>query len=112
MSGQAAALGYFALAALAEITGCYAVWVWMRDGASVLWLLPGMAALALFAWILTRVEADHAGRAFAAYGGVYIAAALLWLWVVEGQRPDAWDLLGAAVSVAGAMIIVFAPRGG
>ena len=104
-------LPVFALAALAEIAGCYAVWVWARQGASVLWLVPGLASLALFAYALSRVESDFAGRAFAAYGGVYIVASLVWMWAAEGQRPDGWDLLGGAVCLAGAAILLFAPRG-
>ena len=103
---------FFTLAALAEIAGCYAVWIWMRDGASPVWLLPGLASLALFAWLLTRVDAAHAGRAYAAYGGIYIVASLVWLRAVEGQRPDGWDLAGGALSLAGAAIILYAPRGG
>lgn len=70
-----------------------------------------MSALALFAWLLTLVEADHAGRAYAAYGGVYIASALLWLWLVESSPPDRWDIAGAAVCLLGAAIILFGPRG-
>lgn len=101
----------FALAALAEIAGCFAFWAWLRLGKSAFWLIPGGLALALFAWALTWVDASHAGRAYAAYGGVYIAASLLWLWLVEGVRPDGWDMLGAATCLAGAAIIIAAPRG-
>lgn len=100
----------YLVAAAAEIAGCFAFWAWLRMGRSVWWLGPGMAALALFAFALTRVEADAAGRAYAAYGGIYIACALLWLWLVEGLRPDRWDLLGGAVSLLGAAIILWAPR--
>lgn len=103
------ALVYVA-AALAEIGGCFAFWAWLRMGKSVWWLVPGMASLALFAWLLTLVESDHAGRAFAAYGGVYIASALLWLWIVEGARPDRWDVIGAAICLGGAALILFGPR--
>src|SRR3546814_3592336 len=81
-------------AALAEIGGCFAFWAWLRLGRSALWLVPGLAALALFAFLLTRREAGFAGRAYAAYGGVYIAASLAWLWLVEGVCPDRWDLVG------------------
>ncbi len=102
----------YALAALAEIAGCFAFWAWLRLGKSPLWTLPGIASLILFAWALTLVETGHAGRAYAAYGGVYIAASLLWLWAVEGTRPDRWDLTGGAVVLAGAAIIVLGPRGG
>lgn len=101
----------YIVAALAEIAGCFAFWAWMREGRSALWLAPGMASLALFAWVLTRVPVDAAGRAFAAYGGVYIAASLAWLWLVEGQRPDRWDITGAALCVIGAAVILWAPRG-
>lgn len=100
----------YLVAAIAEIAGCFAFWAWLRMGRSVWWLGPGMAALALFAFALTRVEADAAGRAYAAYGGIYIACALVWLWLVEGMRPDRWDLLGGAVSLLGAAIILWAPR--
>ncbi|MAP10136.1 MAG: hypothetical protein CMM00_15595 [Rhodopirellula sp.] len=97
-------------AALAEIAGCFAFWVWLRLGKSALWLMPGMASLALFAWLLTLSSAEHAGRAYAVYGGVYIVASLGWLWIVEGFRPDRWDLIGAAVCLAGAAIILWMPR--
>lgn len=96
-------------AALAEIAGCFTFWAWRRMGQSAWWLLPGMASLALFAYLLTLVDNDAAGRAYAAYGGVYIAASIFWLWAVEGRRPDGWDLLGMAVCLAGAAIIVAAP---
>ena len=96
----------YAGAALAEIAGCFAFWAWLRQGASAWWLLPGLACLATFAWLLTLVESDAAGRAYAAYGGVYIAASLLWLRAVERQIPTAWDLAGAAVCLLGAGIIL------
>lgn len=97
-------------AALAEIGGCFAFWAWLRLGKSVFWLLPGMASLALFAWLLTLVDTEHAGRAYAAYGGVYITASIVWLWMVEGAKPDRWDLIGASVCLAGAALILFGPR--
>lgn len=102
----------YLLAALAEISGCFAVWAWWRLDRSALWLLPGLAALALFALLLTQSPAAQAGRAFAAYGGVYIAASLGWLWLVEGRRPDQWDALGALLCLGGAAVILWAPRGG
>lgn len=105
---KAAAL--YVAAAVAEIGGCFAFWAWLRLGRSALWTIPGVVALAVFAVLLTRVEAQFAGRAFAAYGGVYIAASLGWLWAVEGARPDRWDAIGAAVCVVGAAIILFGPR--
>ena len=101
----------YLLAAGAEIAGCFAFWAWLRLDRSPLWLIPGMASLALFAWLLTRVEADAAGRAYAAYGGVYIAASLMWLWLVEHRAPDRWDLLGAGLCLIGAAVILFGPRG-
>lgn len=103
-------LATYAGAALAEITGCFAVWAWMRQGASALWLVPGLASLAAFAWLLILAPSDVAGRAYAAYGGVYIAASLLWLWLVEKQRPDSWDLTGAPICLVGAAVILFTPR--
>ena len=101
----------FVAAALCEIGGCFSFWAWLRLGKSALWLLPGVALLVAFAWLLTLVDSSAAGRAYATYGGIYIAASLGWLWVAEGVRPDRWDLLGAAVCVAGACIILLAPRG-
>jgi len=104
-------LAVYAAAALAEIGGCFAFWAWARLGRSALWLLPGIAALILFAALLTRVESEAAGRAYAAYGGIYIAASLLWLWLVENHRPDRWDLTGAAICLVGAGVILYGPRG-
>ncbi len=97
-------------AAVAEIAGCFAFWAWLRLGKSALWAIPGVVALVAFALLLTRVESAFAGRAFAAYGGVYIAASLFWLWLAEGTRPDRWDLIGAVVCLSGAAIILFGPR--
>ena len=102
----------YLLAAGAEIAGCFAFWAVLRLDRSPLWLAPGVACLILFAWLLTRVEADAAGRAYAAYGGVYIAASLLWLWLVEHRTPDRWDMIGAAICLAGAAVILFGPRAG
>ncbi len=102
----------YILAAFAEIGGCFAFWAWLRLGKTPLWLVPGMVSLALFAWALTRIDADFAGRAYAAYGGIYILASLVWMWVVEGTRPDRWDAIGAAICILGAMVIIFGPRGG
>jgi len=98
-------------AALAEIAGCFAFWAVVRGGHGAAWLAPGLVALALFAWLLTFAPAEHAGRAYAAYGGIYILASIFWLWAVERQAPDLWDALGVAVALAGAAIILFAPRG-
>jgi small multidrug resistance family-3 protein len=96
----------FAAAAFFEIAGCFAFWVWLRRGASPLVALLGVASLIAFAFALTRVDSLFAGRAYAAYGGIYIAASLLWLWLAEGQRPNSADLIGAALAVAGALVII------
>ncbi|WP_031495317.1 YnfA family protein [Bryobacter aggregatus] len=101
---------WYLLAALCEIGGCFAFWVWQREGKSAGWVLPGLAALAVFALALTRVEAASAGRAFAAYGGIYILSSLLWMWGVEGVRPDRWDLSGVLVCLLGAGLILLGPR--
>jgi small multidrug resistance family-3 protein len=97
-------------AAFCEIFGCFAFWSVLRLQRSPLWLIPGLIALIAFAALLTRADAAFAGRAYAAYGGVYIAASLLWLVVVEGAQPDAGDMAGAALCLAGAAAILFAPR--
>ena len=97
-------------AALAEIAGCFAFWAWLRLGKSVWWIVPGVAALILFAYLLTLVESSAAGRAYAAYGGVYIVASLGWLWAIEGVRPDRWDMAGAALCLIGAVVIIAGPR--
>ncbi len=104
------AFAFYAGAAVAEIAGCFSFWAWLRLGNSALWTIPGTIALIIFAALLTRVEAEYAGRAFAAYGGVYIAASLFWLWLVERSTPDRWDLIGAAVCLVGAAIILLGPR--
>ena len=101
---------YYIAAAVAEIAGCFAFWAWLRLGKSVYWVLPGIVSLAVFALLLTRVEALFAGRTFAAYGGVYIAASMLWLWIIEGQRPDKWDILGSIICITGAIVILLGQR--
>jgi small multidrug resistance family-3 protein len=104
-------LAVFALAAFFEIAGCFAFWIWVRRGATPFVVVLGVASLVGFALALTRVDSVFAGRAYAAYGGIYIAASLVWLWVVEGQSPTRTDLLGAALAIAGAVIIIgFAAR--
>jgi small multidrug resistance family-3 protein len=103
-------IAFFVAAAFAEIAGCFAFWAWARLAKSAWWLLPGVVSLVLFAWLLTRVDAAFAGRAYAAYGGIYIAASLGWLAFVERMVPDRWDAIGAAVCVAGAAVILFGPR--
>ncbi|WP_291840761.1 YnfA family protein [Brevundimonas sp.] len=105
------ALWIYPPAALTEIAGCFAFWAWLKLDRSPLWLIPGVAFLIAFAWLLTLVPAAAAGRAFAAYGGVYICASLIWMAMVEKSPPDRWDLIGGAVCLAGAGIILFAPRG-
>jgi len=100
----------YVAAAMAEIAGCFAFWAWLRLDKSPLWLVPGMLCLGLFALLLTRIDAAFAGRAYAAYGGIYILSSLFWMWAVEGEAPDRWDAVGATVSVVGALIILFGPR--
>lgn len=100
----------FAGAAFLEIAGCFAFWAWARLSASVWWLAPGLVSLAAFAWTLTRVDVAFAGRTYAAYGGVYIASSLLWLWIVEGRLPDRYDIAGAALCCIGTAVILFGPR--
>jgi small multidrug resistance family-3 protein len=104
------AFAIYVLAAVAEIAGCFAVWAWLRLGHSPLWLIPGGLSLAAFAFLLTRIDAAFAGRAYAAYAGVYLVASLGWLWAVEDARPDRWDLIGGGVALLGAAIILFGPR--
>ena len=100
----------YVLAALAEIVGCFAFWAVLRLGKPAFWLVPGLGSLALFAFALTLVDSAVAGRAFAAYGGVYVAASLGWLWAVEGVRPDRWDLAGGALCIVGAVVVLAGPR--
>ncbi|GAB3508389.1 YnfA family protein [Pseudoxanthomonas daejeonensis] len=99
----------FTVTALAEIVGCWLVWSWLRNGGSAWLLLPATASLALFAWLLT-LHPTATGRVYAAYGGVYVSLAIVWLWWVDGERPTRWDLLGAALCLAGMAVIMFAPR--
>lgn len=101
-------IGLFTITALAEIFGCYTFYLWLTLKKSPLWLVPGVVSLALFAWLLT-LHPSVAGRTYAAYGGVYIAASLAWLRWVDGQSPDRWDLLGALICLTGASIILL-PR--
>jgi len=100
----------YVAAAAAEIAGCFAFWAWLRLERSPWWVVPGTVSLVAFATLLTRVDAQLAGRAYAAYGGVYIVASVVWLWLVEGARPDRWDLAGALVCLTGAAIILWGPR--
>lgn len=106
------ALVWYAVAAFAEIAGCFAFWAWLRLGKSPLWTMPGILSLVCFALALTRIDTPVAGRAYAAYGGIYILSSLLWLWLVEKTRPDHWDMIGASICLVGAAVILFGPRNG
>ena len=99
----------FVVTAVAEIVGCYLPYLWLRKGGPAWLLVPGALALALFVWLLSLHPAA-AGRVYAAYGGVYVAVAIVWLWLVEGHPPDRWDMIGSAVAVGGMAIIMFGPR--
>jgi len=101
--------GLFVITALAEITGCYLSYLWLKEGKSVLILIPAAMSLAAFAWLLT-LHPDAAGRVYAAYGGVYVSVALLWLWVVDAVRPTMTDLIGAGVCLVGMLIIIVGSR--
>lgn len=96
-------------AALAEIAGCFAFWAWLRLDKSLLWLVPGVISLCLFAYLLTLIDAEHAGRTYAAYGGVYLMSAICWMWLAEGIKPDRWDAVGTAICLVGAATIFWAP---
>ncbi len=97
---------WFALAAVAEIIGCFAFWSWIRGESSAWWLIGGVAALAGFAAILAKIDLPHAGRAYAAYGGIYIVASVAWLWLADGIRPTLSDLGGAGLAIAGTLVIL------
>lgn len=103
-------LPWYLLAAAGEIAGCFAFWAWLRLGKSPLWTAPGVVSLVIFALALTRIDAAAAGRAYAAYGGIYILSSMLWLWLVEKTRPDQWDMIGAGICLAGAAVILYGPR--
>jgi small multidrug resistance family-3 protein len=103
-------VGFFWIAAFFEIVGCFAFWASFRLGRTTWWTLPGTGSLVLFALSLTRIDASHAGRAFAAYGGIYIVSSLAWLWMAEDIRPDAWDAAGALICLVGASVILWGPR--
>ncbi|MEC8080429.1 MAG: YnfA family protein [Pseudomonadota bacterium] len=102
-------LGLFLITALAEIVGCYLPYLWLREGKSIWLLLPAALSLMAFAWLLT-LHPTASGRVYAAYGGVYIFSAVMWLWLVDGIRPSTWDVVGSLVAVLGMAIIMFAPR--
>lgn len=101
---------FFLIAALGEISGCYAFWAWLRLDKSIFWIIPGVLALTIFAFALTKVDASNAGRVYAAYGGFYILSSLFWLWLAEGIKPDKWDLLGVTFSLVGTITILFSPH--
>jgi small multidrug resistance family-3 protein len=102
--------GIYLLAAILKIGGCFAFWAWLRLGRTAWWTLAGVASLVLFALCLTQADSAYAGRAFAAYGGIYIAGSLVWLMVIEGMPPDRWDMTGAAICILGAATILWGPR--
>jgi small multidrug resistance family-3 protein len=93
-------------AALFEIAGCYALWAVLRLDKPVWWIIPGVMSLLIFAALLTRIDLSMAGRAYAAYGGIYILFSLVWLWLVEGQQPDRWDLAGVSFCLVGTLLIL------
>lgn len=97
-------------AAFFEIAGSFAFWAWFRLDKSPLWSFLGVIFLIIFAILLTKSQAVFAGRAFAAYGGIYIVSSIAWLALVEKTQPDRWDILGAAIILAGTAIILFGPR--
>lgn len=102
-------IALFTVTAIAEIVGCYLPYLWLKQDKSILLLIPAAISLALFAWLLS-LHPSAAGRVYAAYGGVYIAVAILWLWLVDGITPTVWDFVGSAVAITGMAIIMFAPR--
>jgi small multidrug resistance family-3 protein len=102
-------LGLFFVTAIAEIVGCYLPYLWLTKHAPAWVLLPAAGSLALFVWLLS-LHPTAAGRVYAAYGGIYVATAIAWLWAVEGLRPTMWDLVGALVAISGMAIIMFAPH--
>ena len=104
-------VGLFLLTALAEIVGCYLPYLWLNQNRSPWLLVPAALSLSPFAWLLT-LHPTAAGRVYAAYGGVYVFVAILWLWAVDGVQPTSWDLVGSAVALTGMAIIMFAPRYG
>ncbi len=103
-------LGLFVLTAIAEIVGCYLPYLWLRRMGSPWLLAPAGISLAAFAWLLSLHPSIGAGRTYAAYGGVYVAVAVAWMWRVEGRTPDRWDLIGSAITLLGMSLIAFAPR--
>lgn len=102
-------ISLFLLTALAEIVGCYLPYIWLKQDKSILWLVPATMSIMLFVWLLS-LHPNAAGRVYAAYGGVYVCTAIVWLWVVDGIRPTVWDAVGASFSILGMAIIMFGPR--
>lgn len=102
-------IGLFMLTAVTEILGCYLPYLWLREDKSIWLLVPACLSLIAFAWLLTLHPAA-AGRVYAAYGGVYIFVAIMWLWLIDGIRPSTWDLVGSGIALVGMAIIMFAPR--
>ena len=99
----------FIVTAIAELVGCYPPYLWLRKEGSPWLLVPAAVSLAIFSWLLS-LHPTASGRVYAAYGGAYVAMAVLWLWVIDGVRPTRWDLVGALVTLVGMAIILFAPR--
>lgn len=99
----------FAFTAIAEIVGCYCAYACLRLNKSMLLLIPAALSLAAFAWLLT-LHPSHAGRVYAAYGGVYVTMSIIWLWLFEKQTPDIYDLLGMSFTLLGMCIIAFGPH--
>ena len=102
-------VGLFVLTAIAEIVGCYLPYLWLREDKSILLLIPAALSLVAFAWLLT-LHPTATGRVYAAYGGVYISVALIWLWLVDGEKPTMWDVIGGSIALLGMAIIMFAPK--
>lgn len=102
-------IALFGITAIAEIVGCYLPYLWLKQDKSILLLIPAALSLTLFAWLLS-LHPTAAGRVYAAYGGVYIFVAILWLWGVDGIKPTLWDIVGGSVALAGMAVIMFAPR--
>ncbi len=104
-------LFYFLLAGLCEIGGGYLVWLYMRDDKSPLYLLAGAIVLFLYGIIPTLQPASSFGKVYAAYGGIFIILSILWGWLIDGTRPDGYDIVGGLVCLVGVYIIMYAPRG-
>ncbi len=103
-------VGLFIATAICEIVGCYLPYLWLRKDRSAWLLAPAAVSLGLFAYLLT-LHPQAAGRTYASYGGIYVATAVVWMWLVEQQRPDRWDLIGSGIAIVGMAVITFGPRG-